>query len=1046
LPSNATLYYNGVAVTAGLIIPNYNPALLTLDPTFVGGGTVSFTFAFVDAAGKIDPTPATISMDFTDISISGTVYNDANGLTDNTANGTGNGQPSANQLYANLVNSNGVVIGSVAVNPNGTYSLTSANGIDILINTNYEVVISTTQGTVGNQVTSVLPTNWVSTGEYLGSGAGNDGTANATLSVNLGIVDISNVNFGIEYLPVAANHTHTSQMNPGGTLKVNVPATLFSAIDADGTVESILLKSFPTNATSITVNGVAFTAANFPASGLMIPVNSDGNPTQNIRIDPIDGLVTVSFPYVGIDNAEEESANIAYANLPFLAYPNLTIGIDDDNNTYVNTSVRGNVLINDFDPEGNTQTFSGFDNPTTPSADYTKATTFTIVQGTDVQGNSVADAGDLVINTTGEYLFIPTNGFIGTVIIHYQVCDNGTPQACDDAILKIDVAPIPDPVDVTNNDVIANNDENVSYGQPVTDNILNNDNDPNENTIIFGGFEMPNSGSFVTSGTISNIAGVGFDGTTFANAGSLQIQANGAYTFVPTAGFSGIVNIPYLIQDDFSSPATDNATLTIRVLPDANGNENDAPFAGDDFKITLVNTPINANFIANDNDPNGDNISVNGVEISSLQVKTTIGTYTTVNGIITLFSDGTYTYTPDAGYIGNDQFTYQICDITPQPLCTEGTIYITVSDVLQDFGDLPISFGVAKNLISTNIVNGVPVPTPSFWLGTQVDGESATLESSNANGDDMNNANGSTGDEDGLILPTSVFAGQNAVFKVTLNSHTSGLTVHYGLWLDWNNDGIFEDFYTGSGVTHSPTTVDQTVTVPSSYNGGNINTRVRAFAKAPLATAYQGTFSNGETEDFIAAIPTFVFPVELLGFNANLLENDGLLNWKTASEINSGYFGVERSIDNGNSFETIGEVAASGTTQTVHNYQFKDKGVALLNLQKVIYRLKLVDLDGGFAYSNLSELKFLTQENAFMNCFPNPTQNMLNVHYQMGQDEVVEWTIFDMLGRIIHQQTLKNAAVLDSNISFDFGQYEAGTYFIQMTSENHTFSQKVVVQ
>ena len=864
--------------------------------------------------------------------------------------------------------------------------------------------------------------------------------------MNVGTVDINNANFGVEYLPVAANHTHTSQMNPGGTLKLGVPATLFSATDADGTVESILLKSFPTNATSITVNGVTFTVANFPATGLMVPVNSDGNPTQNISIDPIDGAITVSFAYVAIDNAEEESAIIAYANLPFLAYPNLTIGIDDDNNTYVNTSARGNVLTNDFDPEGNTQTFSGFDNPATPSVDYTKATIFTTIAGTDVQGNAIADAGDLVINTDGTYLFVPTTGFTGSVIIHYQVCDNGTPQACDDAILKIDVAPIPDPVDVTNNDIVANNDENVSYGQPVTDNVLSNDNDPNENNILFGGFKNPSNGTYQTSGTISNIAGVGFDGIAVANAGSLQIQSNGVYTFVPTAGFSGIVEIPYFIRDDFSTPATDNATLTIRVLPDANGNENDAPFAGDDFKITLVNTSITANFISNDNDPNGDNLSVNGVQISTLQAKTTIGTYTTTNGVITLYSNGTYTYTPDAGYIGNDQFTYQICDITLQPLCTEGTIYITISDILQDFGDLPISFGVAKNLISTNIVNGVPMPSPSFWLGTQVDGESSTLESSDANGDDTNHANGSTGDEDGLELPTSVFAGQNATFKVTVNSRTSGLTVYYGLWIDWDDDGIFEDFYTGSGVTHSPTTVDQIVDVPASYNGGNINTRLRAFAASPSASAYQGTFSNGETEDFIVSIPTFIFPVELIDFKTRLVQNDGLLTWKTASEINSAFFGVERSVDEGKSFETIGEIKSAGNTHITQSYQFKDSGIALRNVEKVVYRLKLVDLDGKFSYSNLSELALLTTENAYMNCFPNPTENVLHIHYQMGQDEVVEWKIFDLLGNEIYEQTVNNNTSLASEIYFNFAQYPSGTYTVQMTTENHHFIQKVVVR
>lgn len=64
LPTNSTLYYNGIAVTAGQIISSYDPTKLTLDPND-GSLTVSFTYAAVDAAGKEDPTPATVSMPFT---------------------------------------------------------------------------------------------------------------------------------------------------------------------------------------------------------------------------------------------------------------------------------------------------------------------------------------------------------------------------------------------------------------------------------------------------------------------------------------------------------------------------------------------------------------------------------------------------------------------------------------------------------------------------------------------------------------------------------------------------------------------------------------------------------------------------------------------------------------------------------------------------------------------------------------------------------------------------------------------------------------------
>ncbi|MBX7243652.1 MAG: cadherin-like domain-containing protein, partial [Bacteroidia bacterium] len=1045
LPGNATLYYNGVAVTSGQIITNYNPTLLTLDPTFAGAGTVTFNFAFVDAAGNADPSPATATMNFTDISISGTVFNDANGLVDNTVNGTGLGNPSGTPLYANLV-SGGLVVGSVAVDPaTGTYTLTGANGIEI--NTAYEVIISTTQGTNGAAVSTVLPTNWVVTGENLGSGAGNDGTANGSLSVSVGTTNVSNVNFGIEQLPVAYDDSQASQINPGGTLTVPVAATLFSATDADGTVTGILITAFPSNATSITIDGTLYTALTFPVQGVLIPANTSGEPAQSIQIDPVNGSVTVEIPYVAVDNANMTGTVSGTISLPFSAYQNSTLAVNDDNNTFVNTPVSGDVTTNDLDPEGNTQTFGGFDDPSTPGVDYTASGTLSTIPGTDENGNPVADAGDLIVNPDGSYTFIPANGFVGVIYVTYQMCDNGTPVACTTAELKIDVAPMPDPFDTSNNDVIANNDDNLSYGQPVSDNVLNNDNDPNEDTILFGGFENPAApGTYLTSGTIT-VSGTDFQGNPVANAGTLTINPDGSYTFTPANGFNGVVEVPYLITDNASLPASDNAILTIIVLPQMNGNENDAPFGGDDFSVTLINTPVEGSFISNDNDPNGDDLSVNGVAIDPSGPQTAIGTYPTGNGTITLYSDGTYVYTPSNGFVGNDRFVYEICDITsvdPQPLCTEATIYLTVSDVYQEFGDLPASFGVARNLITTSIVNGVPVPSPSFWLGTQIDGEIETQGGASANGDDNNNADGSTGDEDGLGLPTTLTSGDTATFAVTVNSNTSNLTIHYGLWIDWNNDGTFEDFYTGSGVTNSPTTVNQVVNVPANYIGGGVNMRVRAFDSAPAAADYQGTFYNGETEDFVRIFNVILFPVELLSFNAELSGVDGVLNWVTNQEINSDYFTVERSLDRGVSFESIGNVNAAGHSTTETGYDFVDAGVAMNKVNKIFYRLKMVDTDGTFNYSNIAELKVASTADALLNVFPNPARDLFTFEYQFTDGNNAKVVIFNPLGQVMESRMVEKPTS-NAQIQFNGSEWARGVYFIHLTTVKNTYTFKFIL-
>jgi hypothetical protein len=110
---------------------------------------------------------------------------------------------------------------------------------------------------------------------------------------------------------------------------------------------------------------------------------------------------------------------------------NTTDAIPDINNTYVDISVKGNVLTNDEDAEGHLQTVSAFD-------------------GTSSKGGTV-----IMDLATGEYTYTPAAGFTGTDVFNYTVCDNGTPQACDSTTVTIEV--LEDPTNGVN-EVIANDD------------------------------------------------------------------------------------------------------------------------------------------------------------------------------------------------------------------------------------------------------------------------------------------------------------------------------------------------------------------------------------------------------------------------------------------------------------------------------------------------------------------------------------------------------------------------------------------------------------
>ncbi|HQI41375.1 MAG TPA: hypothetical protein PK665_09805, partial [Ignavibacteriaceae bacterium] len=111
-----------------------------------------------------------------------------------------------------------------------------------------------------------------------------------------------------------------------------------------------------------------------------------------------------------------------------------------------------------------------------------------------------------------------------------------------------------------------------------------------------------------------------------------------------------------------------------------------------------------------------------------------------------------------------------------------------------------------------------------------------------------------------------------------------------------------------------------------------------------------------------------VVPVELTSFTAKADNNTVTLDWTTATELNNSGFQIERS--NGSEYQTVGFVAGHGTSTNVHNYTFVDQNVEAGSYS---YRLKQIDLDGTFEYSNTIEVEVLgLREFALGQNYPNP--------------------------------------------------------------------------
>jgi SdrD B-like domain/Secretion system C-terminal sorting domain len=321
------------------------------------------------------------------IQIAGNVFHDIAGLTDATVNGTGTNVTSL--LFANLISSGGTVVQSVPVNADGSFAFPNVSA-----STTYTVVIATS----ATATTPNLPTGWANTGDHIGANPGSDATPNGVLTVTVGNTNIVDINFGIEQPPSANVFVELSQSNPGGIAQALVTGTSFSGSDPDGIVTNLIITNFPSNATSITVDGVNYTAATFPVGGITVPTSANGTPTQVITIDPIDGVTSVVIPYKTVDDAGLVSAVAGSVTVPF-TLP-LTVG------NFVWLDANANGLQDDGATAGINGVTVELYRETSPGSGV-----FTLSQTTTTANNGTGNPGFytfIIPNSANYYIKFPT--------------------------------------------------------------------------------------------------------------------------------------------------------------------------------------------------------------------------------------------------------------------------------------------------------------------------------------------------------------------------------------------------------------------------------------------------------------------------------------------------------------------------------------------------------------------------------------------------------------------------------------------------------------
>ncbi len=175
-------------------------------------------------------------------------------------------------------------------------------------------------------------------------------------------------------------------------------------------------------------------------------------------------------------------------------------------------------------------------------------------------------------------------------------------------------------------------------------------------------------------------------------------------------------------------------------------------------------------------------------------------------------------------------------------------------------------------------------------------------------------------------------------------------------------------------------------------------------------------------------------PVTLAKFTATRVEQTALLSWSTTAETNSDRFEIEHS-NSGKEWRMIGTVESKGESAELLAYSFSDREpVAGENL----YRLKMIDKDGSFAYSRINSVSF--DVNTEIAAYPNPAVNFVKIKVD-GQDnwnKVNAVKLFNMAGNVVA------SGKMTAN-ELDVTGLASGFYLVQVTRTNGLVSTSKIV-
>lgn len=202
--------------------------------------------------------------------------------------------------------------------------------------------------------------------------------------------------------------------------------------------------------------------------------------------------------------------------------------------------------------------------------------------------------------------------------------------------------------------------------------------------------------------------------------------------------------------------------------------------------------------------------------------------------------------------------------------------------------------------------------------------------------------------------------------------------------------------------------------------------------------------------DYCIANGGKIVPVELLSFDANQVGQSVELVWSTASEENSSRFEVERateSLSGRTAFTKVDEVAAAGNSGIISNYgPIFDNNIEYGNTY--IYRLKMVDRDGEFEYSDerVVEIKGVNGLLTLSQPMPNPATDEVSFELNLSNEMDINVALYDISGKVAINVFSGRKSAGNTTLDIDLSQISSGSYTLVVKSGDMIISRPVNVQ